>query len=115
MFIILARQYSLDDGSLIGVEDVGLVPLEEDVVHWYLLTSHEVARVVCRLHGVSFYPDKEVGALKVWYEIVLAFVLHEGDIGSECARHGAGRYEWNSLNASLRQLMDSRRIFSIIL
>ena len=53
MIIILARQYSLDDGSLIGVEDVGLVPLEEDVVHWYFLTSHEVARVVCRLHGES--------------------------------------------------------------
>lgn len=102
MIIILARQYSLDDGSLIGVEDVGLVPLEEDVVHRYLLASHEVARVVCWLHGVSFYPDKEVGALEVWYEIVLAFVLHEGDIGSECARHGAGRYERNSLNTSLR-------------
>lgn len=102
MIIILARQYSLDDGSLIGVEDVGLVPLEEDVVHWYLLASDEVARVVCRLHGVSFYPDKEVGTLEVWYEIVLAFVLHEGDIGSECARHGAGRYEWDALQTSLR-------------
>ena len=102
MIIILARQYSLDDGSLIGVEDVGLVPLEEDVAHWYLLASDEVARVVCRLHGVSFYPDKEVGTLEVWYEIVLAFVLHEGDIGSECARHGAGRYEWDALHTSLR-------------
>lgn len=102
MIIILARQYSLDDGSLIGVEDVGLVPLEEDVVHWYLLASDEVARVVCRLHGVSFYPDKEVGSLKIWDEIVLAFVLHEGDIGSECARHGAGRYEWDALHTSLR-------------
>ena len=102
MIIILARQYSLDDGSLIGVEDVGLVPLEEDVVHWYLLASDEVARVVCRLHGVSFYPDKEVGSLKIWDKVVLTFVLHEGDIGSECARHGAGRYEWDALHTSLR-------------
>ena len=102
MVVILARQYPLDDGSLVGIEDVGLVPLEEDVIQWNLLTSHEVARVVCRLHGVAFLTDEEVGSLEIWDKLVFAFVLHEGDIGSECARHGAGRYERNAFHTSLR-------------
>lgn len=102
MIIILARQYSLDDGALVGIEDVGLVPLEEDVVQWYLLASHEVTRVVCRLHGVAFHTDEEVGSFEIWDKIVFAFVLHEGDIGGECARHSAGRYERDALHASLR-------------
>lgn len=102
MIFILARQYSLDDGALVGVENVSLVPLEENVVQWYLLASHEVARVVCRLHGVAFHTDEEVGTLEIWDKVVFAFVLHEGDIGSECARHGTGRYERDTLHTSLR-------------
>lgn len=35
--------HSLDEGSLVGVEHIGLVPLEEDVGERDLLASHEVA------------------------------------------------------------------------
>lgn len=36
--------HSLDECSLVGVEHVGLVPLEEDVGEGHLLARHEVAR-----------------------------------------------------------------------
>lgn len=36
--------HSLDEGTLVGVEHIGLVPLEEDVGERDLLASHEVAR-----------------------------------------------------------------------
>lgn len=35
--------HSLDEGTLVGVEHIGLVPLEEDVGERDLLASHEVA------------------------------------------------------------------------
>ena len=36
--------HTLDEGTLVGVEHIGLVPLEEDVGERDLLASHEVAR-----------------------------------------------------------------------
>lgn len=35
--------HSLDEGTLVGVEHIGLVPLEENVGERDLLASHEVA------------------------------------------------------------------------
>ena len=35
--------HSLDEGTLVGVEHIGLVPLEEDVGERDLLARHEVA------------------------------------------------------------------------
>lgn len=35
--------HSLDESTLVGVEHIGLVPLEEDVGERDLLASHEVA------------------------------------------------------------------------
>lgn len=40
---IVARLDALDERPLLGIEDIGLVPLEEDVFERHLFASHYVA------------------------------------------------------------------------
>ena len=60
--VIFRFLYSLDEGTLTGVEDIDAAPLEEEDVG-NLTASDDVSIVLKRHHGISRYPDEEVCSL----------------------------------------------------
>lgn len=97
---------------MLGVENVCLIPLEEQVIKRYALASHEVAGIVCRLHGVSFDLNEKVGTFERWDDISLTFVLHHGRIVCECSGH---RAQWDKRDAFLNILGNVMRRFNMSL
>ena len=75
MILVAAWLYALDDSTLCGVEDIGLVPLEEDIGHRNTLASDDIARYISRCHAVSLDRHKEVGIMEGWYHVSLALVF----------------------------------------
>lgn len=75
MILVAAWLYALDDCALCGVEDIGLVPLEEEVGHWNTLASDDIARYISRCHAVSLDRHKEVGIMEGWYHVSLALIF----------------------------------------
>ena len=51
VILVAARFDALDERALFGVEDVDLVPLEEEVGHGYALAGNDVARTIFGIHA----------------------------------------------------------------
>ena len=87
---------ALDERPLVGIEDIDFVPLEEDVFHRNFLASYDVTAIIFRIHAASSNADQELGTLECGDDEAFTFVFEYGLLASECARHGADRYKWDS-------------------
>lgn len=76
--VIVCRLHSFDECALVGIKDIDMVPLEEDVVHGKYLASDEIPGVVLRNHRRAFDGYEEVGVFEERHDIMLAFVFEDG-------------------------------------
>lgn len=111
--VVGALAYALDERALSRVEDVGFVPLEENVAEGDALAGHEVARIISRLHGIALDGHKEVSPLESRDDIALTFVLHNLRIPCERPGHRAKRNKGYALLAAFGY-MDSHFFFCVI-
>lgn len=95
-FVVGALLYLFNKRALVGVEDVNLTPLEEQVGRWQHLARHHITRVITWLHGVATYIYKEVGIFESWHDIAVTFLQKNGLATRKAARHC---FHWNERNA----------------
>lgn len=76
--VIVCRLHSFDECALVGIKDINMVPLEEDVVHGKYFASDEIPGVVLRNHRRAFDGYEEVGVFEERHDIMLAFVFEDG-------------------------------------
>ena len=87
---------ALDEGTLVGIEHIYFVPLEEEVCHGYMLAGHYISRVIFGIHAGSFYLYEKFGPLEEWHDITLALVFHDGLLAHHRTGHGVDWDEWNA-------------------
>ena len=107
VLLVRSRLYALDNGPLLGVEDVWFVPLEEEVAHGYSLACHDVTGEIGWTHAISLYGHEEIRAVECRYHITLALILKNCLFSLKCSSH---RTEWNEWNAFLIFLCNSEFI-----
>lgn len=101
MVVVRSSPDPLDERSLHSVEDVGFVPLKENIAERYPLTGHEIARIIRGLHRISLDLYKEISPFESRNNITLAFILHDGRFSSESSSHCAKRNKGDSLVITL--------------
>ena len=92
MFLVATLVNPLDDRTLIGVENIHLVPLKKNILHRDPAAGNDIAGPVFRVHAVAFHADKKIRTLEVGNHVIFAFVIHNGDFTGQKTRHRADRY-----------------------
>lgn len=90
---VVSRFDAFNERSLVCVEYVWFVPLEEDVGHRHPLTRHDISGAICRVHGVPFHWHEEVCSFEGRDDISFTFMLEHSLLSCESPSHCTVWYE----------------------